>query len=54
MDSILSAVMPNLTEFQKHVITQRPDGGITIRANQINVSKKTVLWHFCLVSSYHT
>jgi orotate phosphoribosyltransferase-like protein len=45
--------MPNLTEVQKHVIRQRLGEGITIRAiaNELNVSKNTVLWYFCLM--YH-
>jgi orotate phosphoribosyltransferase-like protein len=48
--------MLNLTELQKHLIRQRLGEGITIRAiaNELNVSKNTVLWHFCLMSSYHT
>jgi hypothetical protein len=42
---MLSAVMPNLTEFQKHLIKQPLGEGIIIRviANELNVSKNTVL-----------
>jgi hypothetical protein len=42
---MLSAVMPNLTEFQKHLIRQRLGEGIIMRgvANELNVSKNTVL-----------
>jgi hypothetical protein len=37
--------MPNLTEFQKHLIRQHLGEGIIIRAiaNELNVSKNTVL-----------
>jgi DNA invertase Pin-like site-specific DNA recombinase len=37
--------MPNLTEFQKHLIRQRVEEGIIIRAiaNELNVNKNTVL-----------
>jgi orotate phosphoribosyltransferase-like protein len=37
--------MPNLTEFQKHLIRQHFGEGIIIRAiaNELNVSKNTVL-----------
>jgi DNA-binding NarL/FixJ family response regulator len=49
---LVSCNLPNLTEFQKHLIRQRLEEGITIRAiaNELTVSKNTVLWHFCLMS----
>jgi hypothetical protein len=39
--------MPNLTEFQKHLIRQRLGEDFTIRAiaNELNVSENIVLWH---------
>jgi orotate phosphoribosyltransferase-like protein len=43
---ILSDIMPNLTELQKHVIRQHlGEEGITIRtiAYELNISKNTVL-----------
>jgi hypothetical protein len=42
---IWSAVMPNLTEFQKYLIRQRLGEGITKRAiaNELNVSKNALL-----------
>jgi transposase len=42
---ILSDIIPNLTELQKHIIRQRLGEGITIRAiaNELNVSKNPVL-----------
>jgi hypothetical protein len=43
---LVSCNLPNLTEFQKHLIRQR----LEEVANELTVSKNTVLWHFCLMS----